>query len=308
MSQCDGEQTANIREGLLTAVSEIESLRNLLREQGLVSTLTAPSAKSQPPASTGLPGLDALLGGGIPRGQITELIGPASSGRTSVALAILAEATARGEVAAYIDASDSLDPRSAQKTGIVLERLLWVRVKQVPGVRGQVSGMADMPDVRCGKSGRVFDKDGKGPDSRPLKPDPSPFLDTRHLIPDTSSSSPWKAVNLVASAGGFGVILLDLGGIPKRKLREWQSRQWLRLRRAIEHSPTALVLLASEHLASSVSALVIEIAREKTRWEGVPGVSLHLSGISAKARVAHQRKGTHRVSVQETSCKLGIGD
>jgi hypothetical protein len=131
--------------------------------------------------------------------------------------------------------------------------------------------------------------------------------DTRHLTPDTRSSLAWQAVNLVASAGGFGVILLDLGGITKRKQREWQNRQWLRLRRAIEYSPTALLILASQHLASSVSALVIEIAREKTRWQGAPGVSLWLSGISAKARVAHQRKTTNR-DAGETTCSLGIGD
>ena len=122
------------------------------------------------------------------------------------------------------------------------------------------------------------------------------------------SDPAWQAVNLVASAGGFGVIVLDLGGVTKRKLREWQSRQWLRLRRAIENSPTALVLLASEHLASSVSALVIEIARKKTRWEGTPGVSLWLSGISAEVRVAHQRKSANRDAGPDTICSLGIGD
>jgi hypothetical protein len=112
----------------------------------------------------------------------------------------------------------------------------------------------------------------------------------------------------VASAGGFGVIVVDLGGVTKNKLREWQGRQWLRLRRAIENSPTTLVLLASEHLASSVSALVLEIAREKTRWEGAPGVSLWLSGISAKVRVAHQRKNANRDAGPETTCSLGIGE
>jgi hypothetical protein len=118
----------------------------------------------------------------------------------------------------------------------------------------------------------------------------------------------WQAVNLVASAGGFGVIVLDLGGVTKYKLREWQSRQWLRLRRAIENSPTSLVILASEHLASSVSALVLEIAREQTRWQGTPGVSLWLSGISAKVRVAHQRKKTSGDAAPERTCSLGIGE
>lgn len=267
----------------MTAVSEVESLRNLLREQGFGSALASPSAPSLPPASTGLTALDALLGGGIPRGQINELIGQTSSGRTSVAFAILAEATMRGEVAAYIDATDSLDPRSAQKAGIELQRLLW---------------------VRCGKQGSDVRYQGAGRSNEPGKR----FPDPRNPKPDTFSSSAWQAVNLVASAGGFGVIVLDLGGVPKRRLREWQSRQWLRLRRAIEHSPTALLILASEHLASSISALVIEIAREKTLWQGTPGVSLRLSGISSKVRVAHQRKNAVRDTGPEAACSLGIGD
>jgi hypothetical protein len=97
-------------------------------------------------------------------------------------------------------------------------------------------------------------------------------------------------VNLVASAGGFGVIVLDLGGLSRRKLRPWQSRQWLRLRQAIEHSPTALVLLSSEHLASTVSSLVLTLSREKTQWKGTPGVSLLLEGFSTRVEVVHRRK------------------
>jgi hypothetical protein len=116
----------------------------------------------------------------------------------------------------------------------------------------------------------------------------------------------WQAVNLVASAGGCGVIVLDLGGVTKRKLREWQGRQWLRLRRAIEHSPTALVILASEHLASSVSALVLELSREKTRWQGTPGVSLLLEGMAAQVRILQHRKSAG-VGKPVQDCRLEIG-
>lgn len=116
----------------------------------------------------------------------------------------------------------------------------------------------------------------------------------------------WQAVNLVASAGGFGVIVLDLGGLTKRRLREWQSRQWLRLRRAIEHSPTALVILSSEHLASSVSALVLEFSREKTRWQGMPGVSLLLEGMAAQVRIMQQRKNAGSGKPAQ-DCRLEIG-
>jgi len=69
--------------------------------------------------------LDALLGGGLPRGAISELAGP--GGRTSLALAILGAATRRGETVAWVDAANALDPRSARGAGVDAARLLWVR-------------------------------------------------------------------------------------------------------------------------------------------------------------------------------------
>jgi recombination protein RecA len=65
--------------------------------------------------------------GGLPRGCLTEIYGPASSGRTSLLHSILAEATAREEVCALVDAEDSFDPVSAAESGVWLPRLLWIR-------------------------------------------------------------------------------------------------------------------------------------------------------------------------------------
>ena len=76
--------------------------------------------------TSGIPALDALTGG-LPRGCLTEIFGPASSGRTTVLLAALAAATRRGEYCAVIDASDALDPHSVEAAGVGLGRLLWVR-------------------------------------------------------------------------------------------------------------------------------------------------------------------------------------
>ncbi len=81
----------------------------------------------RPSAATGIASLDALLGGGFPRGRIAEVVGPRSSGRTSVLLGVLAGATARGAVTALVDATDGFDPASAQTLGVDLDRLLWVR-------------------------------------------------------------------------------------------------------------------------------------------------------------------------------------
>ena len=75
---------------------------------------------------SGVPELDAA-NGGIPRGALTEIYGPASSGRTSLLLSILAAATARDEVCALVDSEDGFDPASAAAAGVRLDRLLWVR-------------------------------------------------------------------------------------------------------------------------------------------------------------------------------------
>ena len=76
--------------------------------------------------STGIPEVDSLSSG-LPRGAITEIFGPASSGRTSLMLAALAFATTHDEVCALVDTSDVLDPTSAANAGIDFDRLLWIR-------------------------------------------------------------------------------------------------------------------------------------------------------------------------------------
>jgi|SRR5437867_1987035 hypothetical protein len=76
--------------------------------------------------STGIPEVDSLTGG-LPRGAITEIFGPASSGRTTFMLSTLAYATNHEEVCALVDASDVLDPASATGASVVLHQLLWIR-------------------------------------------------------------------------------------------------------------------------------------------------------------------------------------
>jgi len=78
------------------------------------------------PLSTGVPAIDDLTAGGIPRGTLTEICGTESSGRTALMFAILGEATRRGECCAWIDAAGAFDPASAAETGVDLERVLWV--------------------------------------------------------------------------------------------------------------------------------------------------------------------------------------
>jgi len=83
--------------------------------------------KSREYLETGIPELDRLLSGGFVRGEISEVVGAVSGGRTSLALAALANATATGEVVAYIDTYGGADPHSTKQAGVDLARFLWIR-------------------------------------------------------------------------------------------------------------------------------------------------------------------------------------
>src|ERR1700694_956457 len=99
---------------------------------------------------SGVTELDAVLGGGFPRGSLVELCGPASSGRTSLAFSLLAQATERQEACAFVDVSDSLDPISLAAAGVELPRLLWIRCGET-GDRG--------PDLKASSYFATADKD-----------------------------------------------------------------------------------------------------------------------------------------------------
>lgn len=108
-----------------------EALSNALKQieknfgKGSVMRLGDNASMNVDSISTGVLPLDIALGiGGIPKGRITELFGPESSGKTTIALHIIAEAQKAGGTAAFIDAEHALDPTYAQKLGVHLEDLL----------------------------------------------------------------------------------------------------------------------------------------------------------------------------------------
>ena len=102
-------------------------LTTLLQTKKLDGTLTRPLGFGLPSTSTGVEALDQTLAGGWPRGHVSEIAGPASSGRTSVVMATFAAVTARGGVVALVDVADRFDPESAAEAGVDLDRVLWVR-------------------------------------------------------------------------------------------------------------------------------------------------------------------------------------
>ncbi|MBR6954771.1 MAG: recombinase RecA [Clostridia bacterium] len=93
--------------------------------KGTVMRLGENAAKQGIPViSTGCLTLDAALGvGGLPRGRIVEIFGPESSGKTTVALHVVAQAQKAGGIAAFVDAEHALDPLYAQKLGVNIDEL-----------------------------------------------------------------------------------------------------------------------------------------------------------------------------------------
>lgn len=99
---------------VMNAAELIRALEKARRDESIPTTL-AP--------------FDALLGGGLPRGKMTELTGRRGAGRFSIVLAALAAATSMGEAAVLVDLGDHLDPQIAEANGVDLRRLLWIRPK-----------------------------------------------------------------------------------------------------------------------------------------------------------------------------------
>ena len=192
----------------------------------------------QPPTleriPTGIPALDALAAGGIPRGALSEIYGPPSSGRTSLLLALLARVTAKQEYCALIDASDAFDPASAAEAGVHLPRLLW---------------------IRCGGN-------------------------AEHAL---------KAADLIVQAGGFGMIVMDLGDTPPRTAARISLASWFRLRHAVERTPAALVVLEQALNAKSCSTLQLELRPLAVNWSGERfGALLRGMRLRAESRKHHQ--------------------
>jgi hypothetical protein len=192
--------------------------------------------------SSGIRELD-MLTGGLPRGCLTEICGSASSGRTSILLAALACATRRGEVCALVDASDALDSTSAASAGIEMGRLLWVRCKKtVPSSRFPVLSSFLEHNFRNSQQSELS-KEPRGSESQ-----------LEQVL---------KITDLLLQSNGFGMIVLDLADIPVRSARRIPLASWFRFRRAIEHTPTVLLVLEQRPIAGSCSSVLVKVAGKK---------------------------------------------
>ena len=121
-----------------------DSLEELLRARRLQAE--APPLRGEDrrlqPLAFGVAALDGLIAGGLPRGALSEIHGPASSGRTGLALALCARSTGRGALVAWMDPADRFDPASAAEAGMDLTRLLWLRGVRTAGLPRALSALA----------------------------------------------------------------------------------------------------------------------------------------------------------------------
>jgi RecA/RadA recombinase len=113
------------------ASSAVFRLESLLEARKLDRTLAREPESQAPRLATGIAGLDAALDGGWRQGEVSEVVGPRSSGRTRVLVAAMASATAQGGIVGLVDAVDRFDPAGAAQAGVGLDRVLWVRGPQI---------------------------------------------------------------------------------------------------------------------------------------------------------------------------------
>ena len=233
--------------------------------------------------SSGIVALDSLTGG-LPRGCVTEICGPVSSGRTSVMLAALAAATRRGEFCALLDASDALDPHSVLAAAVDLDRFLWVRCGKDSPQRHRDTEKADVSSARH--------KNG-APDHKNVAPD---ALVRGRALRRTSDESEHRleqvlrATDLLLESGGFGLIVLDLADLPPQSARRIPLTTWFRFRRAVEHKPTILLAIEQQPIAGSCSSLLLQLGGTKAssscvRPDSRGRLSLHESALPAHAEL-----------------------
>src|ERR1700680_3360511 len=207
--------------------------------------------------SSGVREIDTLTGG-LPRGCLTEVCGPASSGRTSVLLAALAAATQRQEVCALVDVSDAFNPHSAAAAGVNFERLLWVRC----GMRLKKSGSPQRHPSALLRTGSATEKN-----------------ETARRQIEKPVEQALRVTDLLLQSGGFGLVIIDLGDTPLKMARRIPLTSWFRFQRAIEHTATVLFVISQAPCARTCASLLLKVSGKK--------LSAFSSQLSAETSPTH---------------------
>jgi hypothetical protein len=186
--------------------------------------------------STGIHAIDALTGG-LPRGCLTEIFGPASSGRTSALLAALAAATQRQEVCALVDVTNAFDPQSAAAAKVALDRLLW---------------------VRCGHERKQQDREGHDFSHAHKTSLRAGALASKRKIEGPVEQA-LRVTDLLLQSGGFGMVAIDLSDAPLKMARRIPLTSWFRFQRAVENTPTVLFVIGQVPCAQTCATVLLKL-------------------------------------------------
>ena len=242
-------------------------LNYMARSKRLVAVRPASGLEVRPRPHmlpTGIAEVDSITGG-FPCGCLTEICGPASSGKTSLLIAAMAAATCRAESCALIDASDSFDPASGAAAGLDFNKLLWIRCGVSPRC-------ASLPSVVKGFDHRGTPRVGKDKSS------------------ERKLEQVLKTTDLILQSGGFGLVVLDLAGIPENFVRRIPLASWFRFQRAVEPAKTALLVVSESARTQSCAALVIHLSTNRG-WgcSPQPSHAQILEGMQIEAEVIRSR-------------------
>ncbi|HVA40848.1 MAG TPA: hypothetical protein VNF49_09295 [Candidatus Binataceae bacterium] len=213
--------------------------------------------------SSGIAALDAILEGGIVRGRVSELVGRSGFGRTSLAASFAAIATRRGEVAAWIDSAGSFDPHSIAAAGADLSRILWVGADAAVRARD----LAESPAAEFTRA----------------RTSASPKASIKPVL---------LAAEMILSAGGFGLVVIDLAFDIGGHARTLALSAALRLARAAERSGAAVIVLAERRTCGTFAALSLVLGRIRPFFSRTaPGAPALFDGIRVEAYVARNKLG-----------------
>jgi hypothetical protein len=254
-----------------------ERLAGLPKLAGVTSASRLDVRPTPEMVSSGLREIDTLTGG-LPRGCLTEICGPASSGRTSILLAALAAATRRQEVCALVDASDAFDPLSGAAAGVDFEKMLWVRCgieKQSPQ-RHRDAEKRNKKELhpKNNREGHDFSR----ADQPSLK---------RDLAPEGPLEKALRATDLLLQSGGFGMIVVDLGDVPFKSARRIPLTTWFRFQRAVETTPTILFVIAESPLAQTCASVLVKVQSSAVSRQPSGKLSAVSSQLSATPAPSH---------------------
>lgn len=287
------------------------------------SALTPQPKMTVPVVATGIEPLDDAVGGGLPVGALTEIVGAECTGRTSIAMSFVGRVTAAEKVCAWIDVSNSFDPLSAAATGVDLSRLLWVRCGATH--EPQVTRSADFvlpkryfapPTPKRGLHGGGF-----GPDPRSeangmadavrelLQPlGPSTHSDgSRHGTQKSAAGvragrhndlktqvQRWtalaqglRATDLILQSGGFAAIVVDIAGLRPEAVSAIELSTWHRYRVAAERTRSSVLLLTQYACSKSSSALQLQL----NGAENICNEATVFTGLVSSVDVSRRRFG-----------------